>query len=131
MPININRTGKASEAKEIALKIYSNIYDKEFDSHELKDLGISIYDLRKALKYEWIIKTKDGDRLKTYKLKPDSIVLIENYILSEETKTCTKCKKVKRVGEFNLSKTGKNGLSSVCSECVREETRKAYREKNK
>ena len=50
-------------------------------------------------------------------------------------KTCSKCGEEKKLEEFHKSKTGKNGLSSICKKCVcaksqiwREQNREKHRE---
>jgi len=43
-----------------------------------------------------------------------------------KTKTCSKCKETKDVGEFHKNKTRKDGLKVYCKSCI-----KAYKEANK
>lgn len=45
-----------------------------------------------------------------------------------ETKLCTKCGKVKSVSEFSKNSSKKDGLQSMCKECVRKYKQKHYAE---
>jgi hypothetical protein len=47
-----------------------------------------------------------------------------------KTKTCSKCKQIKDIGEFHKDKGKKDGLVSQCKSCVAERG-KAYRQENK
>ena len=47
-----------------------------------------------------------------------------------ETKKCSKCGEIKPVGEFNKSKSSKDGLFAWCKSCQKQ-YKKKYAEKNK
>lgn len=47
-----------------------------------------------------------------------------------KTKTCTRCKKRRKVEQFYKDRTIKDGLSSWCKDCTKEYDR-AYRERRK
>lgn len=47
-----------------------------------------------------------------------------------KTKTCSKCKQTKDIGEFSKDKNSKDGLRSQCKSCV-SESNKAYRQATK
>jgi hypothetical protein len=49
--------------------------------------------------------------------------------MKDNKKKCTKCKRVKDKSEFGKRATGKEGLSSTCTDCTRRNKR-AYYKKN-
>ena len=46
-----------------------------------------------------------------------------------KTKTCSKCKQIKDIGEFSKDKNKKDGLCSQCKSCVSERMKAYYQEK--
>jgi hypothetical protein len=50
--------------------------------------------------------------------------------MASKTKTCTGCKKRRKVEQFYKDKTVKDGLSSWCKACTKDYDR-AYRERRK
>jgi hypothetical protein len=50
--------------------------------------------------------------------------------MATKTKTCTRCKKRRKIEQFYKDKTVKDGLSSWCKACTKEYDR-AYRERKK
>ena len=50
--------------------------------------------------------------------------------MAAKTKTCTRCKKRRKVAEFYKDKSQKDGLSSWCKACTKDYDRQ-YRERKK